>query len=470
MSRTGIKSNSHKGENMNISLKTSMRSRIAAALAVICAVVGIAVFSGSASAAATMQASTGTTTAGAVTSLDVKTKLTGSGNALRQYGAKILLPGALWINFPAAGSPSQMCPPTAYTDVFTLMNPGTTGFDASQCPQTAKLGTVSLGSASGGLYIVDTSPMPQFGIYFEQGIFSYGRKVGVNWNSGSTLLTVTGLQNTSSDGLRMVFNNPNRAGGLPANFWRLAPAGTEDCVASPQVTGSVWNYATFSLNATETTAAPGSLTMTGCENTFSASTSTNVAGSNTALTITAGVRASQRLYGASFKIPGNVSIFTSGWGPSSGYCPFESISSTSGPVTPNWPALDLAACPNGTRIGTAKLGGASGGIYVVEHSPLPELAVYFDQGVATPYGRSITVDWGAEGYGETNLRVFGLQGAAGEGLTLKFDNPARQLWRMDQSECYAQNAEAALRTYPASGSGASVAQPTLYSNLTITGC
>jgi hypothetical protein len=97
---------------------------------------------------------------------------------------------------------------------------------------------------------------------------------------------------------------------------------------------------------------------------------------------------------------------------------------------------------------------------------MPFLAVYFDTDVAAPYGRRLSVDWGPEGYGETNLNIYGLEGAVGDGLTLDFNEG---FWTMDGSECYDQDAAATLRTYPASGT-ASIVQPTLYSTLGISGC
>src|SRR4029079_9086540 len=131
-----------------------------------------------------------------LTSLDVQTTLTGTGNAKRQYGARIILPGAFWINYPSAGSNVQMCPPSASSSVSTGYSPAATAFDKSTCPATALIGSVELGSTSGGLYIVNTSPMPQFGVYFDTGTASpYGRKLGVTWNSGSTDMIVNGLRN-----------------------------------------------------------------------------------------------------------------------------------------------------------------------------------------------------------------------------------------------------------------------------------
>jgi hypothetical protein len=309
--------------------------------------------------------------------------------------------------------------------------------------------------------------MPQFGVYFDTGTSSpYGRKLGVSWNTGSTDMIVNGLRNASTDGLRIVFDNPLRAGGLPAKFFRFAPAGTSDCIEEPQVTGNVWTFPTSGTAATNTAAAPGNLTLNGCANKFDASTSTDVAGSPTSLKLETSPRIDTRLYGTKINVPGNVGIFSSGWGSTSGWCSPSTITSVSTGLTPAAYAFNLSGCPSGVPVGTASLGAASGHIYVISGTPMPYLAVYFDTGVATPYGRRLSVDWGPDGYGETNLNIYGLQGAAGDGLKLDFNSG---FWTMDGSECYDQDASAVLRTYPASGT-ASTVQPTLYSTLGITGC
>lgn len=428
-----------------------------------------AIGTSNASAAATINATTSSDVVDASVAVDIQTTLTGSGNAKRQWGAKITLPGEFWLNFPAVGTSAQMCSPSTltYSPIAGSLTPNAFNFNKATCPSTAKIGTVSLGSTSGGLYIINTSPMPTFGAYFDTGTATpYGRRVAVTWGSGYTDLLFTGLAKASTSGLRVVIGNPSRP-TLPANLFRWTPAGGGVCSQHPQVTGNVWTYPTSGTAATNTAAAPAELTLNGCEDSFVAEKDSDVAEEETALHLDTTVEG--RLYGATFKIPGLLGIFSHSWGAPT-VCPVSSFSSLATGLTPIATNFNKASCPAGAQVGTAKLGSATGHIYVVNSTPMPNLGVYFDSGVATPYGRKISVNWGPEGYGETNLLVFGLQGEDSYGLELDFDRPSNQLWTNDPAEgCDPQDAESKLYKYPESGTSATPSA-VLTSELNITDC
>ncbi|MFT4049662.1 MAG: hypothetical protein QM648_07460 [Solirubrobacterales bacterium] len=429
----------------------------------ICAAVA-AIGAGSASAAANLQVTTDSNQSGSLTSVKIKTALTGSGTDLKQYGASFKLPPALNLRYYYFGDTSTMCP----AGNFSVVNGGLTNvaaFTNAGCPAAAKIGTASLGSLTGSIYAVNASPLPAVGVYFDGGTSSpFGRKLNTSWaEDGSMTASIMGLPNSSSTGLELNFSNPGRAGGLSDKVFTWVEAGDPACVASSQVTGSVYNWPLVVLGTlfgySTTTATPATLSLSGCDFGFITSQDTRTPGAQLGLSLFTGVYApGTRQYGAAFDLPVNIWVNYSGYGGPN--CSPASFSALSTGITPAVQAFTPTDCASGSIVGTASLGSQSGKIYLVGSSPLPQFGVWFDSGVAAPYGRRLSLDWGPEGYGRPQMRVFGLDGAANAGLNLSFTPPVAgqsKVFRLapaGDEQCVTDYAKSTIYTYPTSGTKA----------------
>lgn len=449
-------------------------------LAVVFAICALALFAQAAGAAATLNASTDSTAAGDNTvALTINTALSGFGNAKKQYGARVVIPPQLNVQAPALGSSEQRCPASSFSTLNTGITPTATAFNNASCPATAKIGTATLGSASGGIYLVNISALPQMGVYFDTGVgTAYGRKLSYAiGGSNESTLQITGLPNQSTNGLTLVFDNPARA-TLPTKSWGFVTANDPACDTTQQATGNVWTWPWFGTSATVVGMAGDDLPVVGCGIGFVASTDTTAAGDNTvALTLQtplAGTGNNLLQYGASFIVPPQLNVQAAALGSSGQRCSAGSFSSLSTGITPIATAFSNAGCPAEAKVGTATLGGASGSIYVVNTSPFPQFGVYFDTGVVTAFGRKLSISFG--GQNESTMTIMGLPDQETGGLSLTFDNPGRptlatKIWGFVGSgdgACVSTDANGDTYTYPNTGTAADVTQRT--DDLPITGC
>lgn len=449
-------------------------------LAVVFAVCALALSAQAAGAAATLNASTDSTAAGDDTvALTINTALSGFGKAKKQYGAKVVIPPQLNVQAPAFGSSAQRCPVGSFSTLNTGITPPATAFNKASCPATAKIGTATLGAASGGIYLVNSSPLPQMGVYFDTGVgTAYGRKLSYAiGGSNESILQITGLPNQSTNGLTLVFDNAARP-TLPTKSWGFVPADDPACDTTQQATGNVWTWPTIGTSATVVGMAGDDLPVVGCGIGFVASTDTTTAGDDTvALTLQtplAGTGNNLLQYGASFIVPSQLNVQAPALGSMGQRCSPGSFSSLSTGITPNATAFSNAGCPAEAKVGTATLGGASGSIYLVNISPLPQFGVYFDTGVVTAFGRKLSFSIG--GQNESTMTIMGLPDDATGGLSLMFDNPARptlatKIWGFvgnGDPACLSTDANGDTYTYPNAGTAADVTQ--LTDDLPITGC
>lgn len=427
-----------------------------------------------------MQISADTPKAGSSTALTVSTALSGYGTAKRQYGATINLPSLLAADFPAYGDSGDQCSPTTFTNAPGSYSPSASqAFDASSCPAEAKIGTVTLGSTSGGIYLVNVSPLPQFGIYFDTGTTPYGRRLNVTYNGSQPTLTVMGLKNASTDGLSLTFDNPARPSGLPTKFWRFVSGGASECIPTSTVTGSVRTYPLFFYSTTLTNASSASLNITGCGVGMAVDTDVNTAGSEVELTVSTpltGTGNDTLQYGTRIQLPEVLRIQFPGYGDTGDQCAPTAFTTNPGSYSPvATQSFNPSSCPAEAKVGSATLGSATGSVYLVNVSPMPQLAVYFDSGIATPFGRRINLTWDGS---KPILDVRGLPNISTSGLSLVFNNPARpsglpaKIWTLAEPgdpACASNYVWGHVWTYPASGTVATQSSQ-LWNWFGVTGC
>lgn len=432
-----------------------------------------------ASAAGVFSVTTSSHQAAAETAVTIKLPLLPSGTQLRHYGAQVTLPGALRIQFPAYGTDTQQCPSQARVRTNAPVTPVAWNFDPSGCPATAKIGTATLGAATGTIYMVSDSPLPQMGVYFDQGTpVPFGRRLDVTYNGTSAAtLRITGLPNRPSTGLVLDFDAPDRP-TLTPRIWAFTPAGTSECVPAPQATGTAWVWPGSGLTTVPVTLTPATLSLLGCDIGFQASAPPNQAGASAALTLKATVanaNAGTRLYGARFLVPRSLVASYASFGSTSQRCAGSAVGSLSTGYTPGTRSFDVTQCPWSAVIGTAQLGDQSGLLYLINTTPWPSIGVQFTDGVDVPYSR--TIGWDFDSTGASILSVAGLQGAPGDSLTLTFDNPDRadglpNVWQYVEASdpyCASGDAHATIYTYPASGTVAT-ATSDRYAYVPLSGC
>ncbi|MBJ7354205.1 MAG: hypothetical protein JHC98_05215 [Thermoleophilaceae bacterium] len=439
------------------------KRKLRSALLSVAAIAALAsIGAGNASAAATLNVTADKNGAGDETTLTLNTAVSGWFNANKQYGANIQLPSAIGIQYPAYGSAAQRCP---VSNISTVN--GTYGayraFVNTNCPDTAKVGTATLGSASGTIYFVDSSPTPHFGVWFDQGVSTpYGRVLNLNWNGSAPLLTIRGLPNTATSGLTLSFNNASRP-TLPGKIWQWVEGGASECVNNPNFTGSVLTYPLIGTTPTTTTMTPKSLTLRGCKMSYSLTTDSADADAYTALTLksilgSGGAANDTRQYGVSFHTPTNVAMSFPGYGNQNQDCNASALNNgTIGTLNrKSRRFIPDGNCPPEAEVGTATLGSISGKIYIVGISPLPVFAVYFDEGTSTPFGMEIARSWADDG-AET-MSLYGLPDVASNGLELSFNNPSRpsglptKVWvNQELYLCLKGDTTADIYTYPTSG-------------------
>lgn len=419
---------------------------------------------GSASAAASMQVTTDTHEVGTLAAVNVKTAISGSGTATRQYGARFSMSSALHLDFYYFGSNSQLCGAGSFSTVNGGLS-NVQGFNNASCPDTAKIGTAKLGSMTGTIYAVSASPLPGIGVYFDSGTSQpFGRRLTTSFDEdGGMTALIMGLPNTSTDGLELNFSNPDRAGGLSPKVFEWTEPGTTSCVSNPEVTGTVYTWPwivwpPFTTYST-TSATADALTLDGCDYSFFTGQDTTQAGDEVGLTTSTGIYgAGAKQYGQTFDLPASIWNNFPGWSVAS--CSPSSFSTLSTGLFPVAGGFTPTGCQAESVVGTAKLGGQTGSIYIVDSSPMKQYGVYFDHGVAAPYGRRLSLDWGAQGFGRPQLRIFGLDGAANAGLELDFTPPASgqpkifNLAPAGAEECATDYAKSTIYTYPASGTAA----------------
>jgi hypothetical protein len=329
------------------------------------------------------------------------------------------------------------------------------------------IGTAQLGSATGKIYAVSGSPLTRIGVYFDSGIANpFGRELLTTWANGAVTFQIMGLPNTSTSGLTLTFNNPNRGAGLASKVFSWVEPGDSGCIKNPQATGSVFNWPLIVIpgltSYSTTTASPATLTLNGCDFDFlSLATPASHPYDNAPVFTQAAIYGGAKQYGQLIDFPANL-----WWSfpPLSYPCAASSYSSISTGYTPAAQAFTPTGCVAGSVVGTATLGAQSGKIYVVSASPLPAFGIYFDQGVTTPYGRRLSVDFPSDENSVSHARfiVMGLQGAANAGLKLDWTPPAGQshLWYLapgGTGGCGTAYATSKIYTYPTSGT---VATPT----------
>lgn len=453
--------------------------RLAAVVAALLTAAMFLAFSAqNAGAAATLNVSTDASVVGSSTSLTLNTALSGSGNAKKQYGATLTIPGALRVSYPAYGNAAQQCPVSSYSALNTGITPLAQAFDNTNCPAEARVGTATLGAASGGIYWVSTSPLPQLGVYFDTGVSSsYGRRLSVSYNGSSPTLMVNGLPKTSTNGLTLSFDNPSRP-TLPTKIWEWIGAADPECTPTPTFSGSVRTWPNFGTVATNVSMASKALALRGCGISFTATTDANQAGASTGLTLNttlAGTGADTMLYSQRVTLPPSLRVSYPAYGSSAQQCPAASLTNIDTGYTPITQAFNASLCPPEAKVGTATLGSATGSIYIVTTSPLPSFGVYFDGGVATPYGRRMYHTY--NGDSAPILQLSGLPNTSSNGLELKFDNPSRptlnpKIWEFATSndpDCASANASMVAYLFPSSGTIATQI-PGFTSYINVNGC
>lgn len=459
--------------------KTKLRSVLVATAAIAAlATVG----AGSASAAATLHVTTDNNNVGELTSVSIQTALTGSGTAKRQYGANITIPAALRLSYYYFGGQGDMCPGGSYSTTSTGLG-NVQAFSKANCPARAKIGTVQLGNASGSIYAVNSTPIPTAAVYFDSGVSTpYGRRINATYDSNSNMtLSIAGLANASTSGLTLNFSNPGRDAGLSPKVWEWVEPGDTGCVASSQATATVLTWPSFVIPGLSkpgsTTATPATINLTGCEYAFYLMQNTNVVSENLELRTMAMNFTNESLYGQVIDLPSSVWLNFPAWG--GPRCPANSFSAISTGITPAATGFNAANCPAGSAVGTVQLGAQTGKIYMVSASPMNQFALWFDQGVTTPYGVRLNITWPSEteGVHTTRLWTYGLKGGPGDDLTLDFDPPAPgqssifDLAPTGTVECATAYATSRYFTYPTSGTAAGVRGPfTSRSPLVVTGC
>lgn len=464
---------------MNSTRTITVRRVRATFLALFALAVCLGVVVDSADAAATLNVTANPKKAGGATALTINTALSGTGNAKKQYGARINLPGTFRVSsFPAYGGSGDRCPAGSYSALNTGLTPPATAFSDASCPASAKIGTATLGTASGSIYVVESSPLPELGVYFQTGVTTpYGRKLSVTYNGAAPTLQIAGLLKTSTNGLTLTFDNPSRPNGLPTKFWGFVSGMDGECLPTSTVTGNVWTWPYSGSTATSVSMSPKTVSITGCGMSFQALTSSLAAGSETSLTLKTpltGTGNDTKQYGARFDLPGLLRIKFPAYGDSSQQCAANSFSSVSTGFTPIAFAFSNSSCPPEAKVGTATLGSMSGSIYFVNASPLPQFGVYFDQGVATPFGRKLNTTYTDSA---PTLMIMGLPNASTSGLQLVFDNPTRptlpgKIWEIagpGYPECLNSLAYGTVYSFPASGT-ATVDSTPMHQWLLPTGC
>lgn len=431
----------------------SRNTRRLRALALTASLLLVSAFALTANAGASpsLNIATDVNAAGEYTTLTLNTALSGSGNSTRQYGAGVTVPAGVWLEWSRLGTSAQRCPGSSFSSVSTGYSPPATAFSNANCPSTARVGTATLGSTSGGIYVVNGSPLPQFGLYFDTGVSEpYGRRLSLSYSGSSAVMSVQGLASASTTGLTLDFNNPSRP-TLPAKIWMFASAGAEECTPEQQATGAVMTYPASGTVVDFAATSPATLSVTGCGVYFSLEADTDQADSVVGLSASThlfGTGDDLRQYGVIFKVPRNVTPDGSTYGAANQRCPGGSI--TSGAV------FDNTNCPPESVIGTAELGDATGKLYVVNSSPYPRIGLYFDSGV-TPYGKAMSWSWDSEG--AASLMVTGLHDDSTEGLKLVFNNPSRpslprSIWRSVEAshqDCESTDGTAKVYNYPLVG-------------------
>lgn len=456
--------------------RQTIKSRASLLAIAACAALGVFGAS-SAAAASTMQVTTDTNQVGQLAAVKIKTALTGSGTAKKQYGATFVMPEALHVSYYYFGDRSNFCDAGSFSTVSGGLN-SVQAFSNANCPTAAKIGTATLGNRTGTIYAVSASPLPAIGVYFDQGGAAFGRRLNTSWTDGNMTASIMGLPNASTDGLELNFNNPGRANGLSPKVFEWTEPGTSACVKNPQVTGKtyhwpsiVWPWSTYST----TPATPATLTLNGCDFAFEIGQDATAAGAEVAPWLGTGIYNGATQYGQTFDLPASLWLNHPAWGGPT--CSPTSFSIISTGLTPTAGGFTPVDCPAGSVVGTAGIGNQGGKIYLVSSSPIPQFGVYFDTNVAAPYGRRLNIDWGVEGYGRPQLRIFGLQGPAGNGLELNFNPPAAGQEKMfnlapsGSAECANDHGRSTVYTYPTSGTAAtSSGVLTSRGPLYITGC
>lgn len=461
------------------SCKPALRRFLAAAVTLSAAALCLAFAAQNAGAAATLNVSMDSTKAGGPTSLTLNTALSGLWNAKKQYGAQIHLPSTFRItDYTAYGDTDERCPGSSFSTYSSGLVPGAMAFDNGSCPEAAKIGTATLGSASGSIYWVNTTPIPQMGVYFDSGVSTpYGRRMNVTYDGPAPTIMITGLPNTSTNGLTLDFDNPARPNDLPTKVWGFVDGGDGECVPSSTITGNVWTWPYWGTTATSTSFPSKTVNITGCGIGFSVQTDNDQAGEETALTLSTpltGTGNDVKQYGARIELPPSLRIQFPAYGTPAQQCSPAAFSSIETGYTPSAQEFDATGCPPEAMIGTATLGAASGEIYWVGTSPLPSMGVYFGAGVAEPYGRRLS-----HSYNDSApiLTIHGLPNDSTSGLTLDFNNPNRptlsgKVWAFSPPSdpgCETSQASATVYTYPANGTATTTTNP-LLAWVNVNGC
>lgn len=466
-----------RGDRMKLISSRKLRTALLALTA--CAAMA-SIGAGSAAASATLNVTSDTNVADTPTALTLNTALSGLFNDRKQYGAVLNLPAGIGIPAAAYGDTSNdRCPGGSVQAISGGLTPVARSFDVSSCPVNAIVGTATLGSTSGKIYMVNTTPMPSFGIWFDTGTTPYGRHITVDYNGSAPILRVFGLKSASTNGLTLSFNNPDRT--IYPKIWSWAQSGDSTCTASNSFGGTAYTYPYWGSTATSVGMSNKNVTIRGCGLGYKITTSNKVQGQKTAVelkTTLTGTGNDAKQYGASFHLPGNIHFAFDAYGNSSTQmCSPTSFSANPTGMIPGTRAFTPVNCPAEAKIGTATLGGATGTIYLVSQSPTPFHAVYFDQGISTPYGRQISPTWDSNG--KMTLTVMGLANTTSTGLTLNYTNPARpnlpgnvfENAMTGDAMCgpAGVGTTADIYTWPASGTTADGYNGFYYSN-TITGC
>lgn len=428
-----------------------------------------AIGASAANAASTLQVNTDNNQARSKTAVEIKTVLSGSGSSMKQYGALINLPSSLRLDYYNLGPMSNLCSGASISNTTSPLG-SVRAFTPVGCSEGAKVGTAAIGSLSGPIYAVRTTPVPTFAAYFDQGTSSpFGRAIDLDWESdGAVSLSISGLPNVSTSGLTLNFNNPSRPGGLETKIFDWAEPGTSQCVSSTQATAVTFHWPALIwppfTTAYSTTAAPANLALNGCDYDFVTAQTGNQADGGVILDTFAGIFATgARQYGQEIELPLN--IWNNWVGMSGPKCSGASTATISTGLTPEAKSFDKSTCPAGSIVGSATLGGQSGDIYLIRKAPIVGFGIWFDQGVTTPYGRYLELSWtapDAQGNQHPLLKVFGLDGAVNAGLNLHIAGGTDTIFSLAPpgvDTCADGFANSKLFTYPVSGGSATQIGP-----------
>lgn len=413
----------------------------------------------------------------------MKMTMSGEGQDRHLKRAEFIFPAHIGMNFPAWPAGEALCPSES---VSYIEGSDEYHFNSASCPETARVGTAKLGFAQGGIYMVNSAPLPWFGIYFDQGtIAPFGRTAFMA--EGPTVdgiyqgfrLHVDHLPNIASDGLELDFFNPSRP-GFDSRIWNTVVDSSTYCNLHQPARGSASTWTADGLGEDEVAVTPVDVPLSGCGIDSSVEVDTDLAGTDARLSVGAnltGSSSNQKQYGMEIRLPNTLTIPSSAYGSPSQMCDETTIGDVDTGITPAAASFEPVDCPASAIVGETQYGDAAGSIYLINSPGTPQFGIYFDQGIESPYGRRLALGFDSDG--RPKLSINGLEKLVTGGLKLDFFNPNRgslpsRIWRTAShasSRCVASSqTEIDVSTWPAHDADHAYVMPNLRHDISLRGC